>query len=525
MKKIADKIEQSLDTCEEARLPSGKQLAQQFNTSVFFIKKALVLLQEKGLITLEAKKRPLINRHQVDTSIKSIPSSFERMYQELLSLIEKGYYAIGTTLPRQKELSHQFGCSQSIVNQVIKQLMSKQLLYKHQNSFIIGTNPREPLSHFGYSTLLIICRKKHFWEYLYYNDWHGPYFQGFVEEAEKNNIRLKAFEWGDFKALPEFDSALKKEIKSLGGRYIGALVYCNTNAKEDWLTQIRAILKSYSKKSIWYGRDAKFLPNEMQGHHCNCLLNETHIAQEMVKTVWNLGYRKVVHAYEGDEQWVEQRINELSYQFEKHPVSISFESIKHITHAIDEETAKVYAEEFEELELRLKENKKIHRGFAGRLKSVLQNLKRYCLKNKIKLNKFFYSYLNHLHKYDESVIKSTKLFLSGRILINILGSDEPTLLMSPNDAQAKSFHLKWLNDFDLKLGKDVHLISFDNKFRSSLSELSTLDPGLKELGYRSFHYILGDIPIKPDEANVLYAHPKFINKGSVQSLNSKAVPF
>lgn len=89
-------------------------------------------------------------------------------------------------------------------------------------------------------------------------------------------------------------------------------------------------------------------------------------------------------------------------------------------------------------------------------------------------------------------------------------------IIAPNDNIGRIF-LVALSRIGIRIPQRISLISFDNWFCFSFIPLTTIDSGLRELGYKAFHALCGDIQPKSDEKGVS-TNPMIEERGSVASL-------
>ena len=67
----------------------------------------------------------------------------------------------------------------------------------------------------------------------------------------------------------------------------------------------------------------------------------------------------------------------------------------------------------------------------------------------------------------------------------------------------------------IRPGRDLSLLSFDNRPEFSLYPLSTVDIGFANLGYRLAHLCVGDVPVQADAGRVIRARPVLVDRGSL----------
>jgi hypothetical protein len=87
-------------------------------------------------------------------------------------------------------------------------------------------------------------------------------------------------------------------------------------------------------------------------------------------------------------------------------------------------------------------------------------------------------------------------------------------VICPNDLIGRGF-LRWLRTLAIDVPGGCSVISFDNRLQSMPIELTSVDPGFELLGYRGFHAILGDVPVRRDRNGVITAEPRVNDRVSV----------
>lgn len=89
-----------------------------------------------------------------------------------------------------------------------------------------------------------------------------------------------------------------------------------------------------------------------------------------------------------------------------------------------------------------------------------------------------------------------------------------TALIAPNDHWAIHYW-KELHSSGVRIPQDISLLSFDNVSELKPYPIATIDFGMSLLGYRIFHCILGDVPIKCSAPGRLVGQCQLINNGSL----------
>jgi hypothetical protein len=90
-----------------------------------------------------------------------------------------------------------------------------------------------------------------------------------------------------------------------------------------------------------------------------------------------------------------------------------------------------------------------------------------------------------------------------------------TALVAPNDTICRFHHQRWIASAGITCPRNLSLIAFDNSMRFYFSNLTSVDPGFGELGFRAFHLINGDIPLLSHDHEVV-TRPFAVDNGSVE---------
>ncbi len=89
-----------------------------------------------------------------------------------------------------------------------------------------------------------------------------------------------------------------------------------------------------------------------------------------------------------------------------------------------------------------------------------------------------------------------------------------TAIIAPNDEMAIRYYLS-SNRAGKAIPRDISMVSFDNRYTLKPFPISSVDFGLEFLGYQSFHYIYGVIPIHAGKRNQLFGLNRLHDSGSI----------
>jgi DNA-binding LacI/PurR family transcriptional regulator len=90
-----------------------------------------------------------------------------------------------------------------------------------------------------------------------------------------------------------------------------------------------------------------------------------------------------------------------------------------------------------------------------------------------------------------------------------------TAVVAANDKAARNYIMRSLAELGIRVPEDVSLLSFDNQFRETCAPPTTVDFGFFDLGYKSFHALVGDVPVSINRHNEIRAIPFIVDRDTV----------
>jgi DNA-binding LacI/PurR family transcriptional regulator len=76
-------------------------------------------------------------------------------------------------------------------------------------------------------------------------------------------------------------------------------------------------------------------------------------------------------------------------------------------------------------------------------------------------------------------------------------------------------YLWWADAAGIEVPRHLSIVAFDNVGESEALPLTTVDFGFARLGYLAAHVLIGDIPVRADEAGNIPGTCTLIDRGSV----------
>jgi len=99
-------------------------------------------------------------------------------------------------------------------------------------------------------------------------------------------------------------------------------------------------------------------------------------------------------------------------------------------------------------------------------------------------------------------------------MVDDLLTRKESVWLMPNDRYAVRVW-KILQIREIRVPRDLSLLSFDNLAERKPFPISTIDFGMSLLGYQILHWILGDVPIRLSRKGMLCGNPKLVDEGSL----------
>jgi DNA-binding LacI/PurR family transcriptional regulator len=106
------------------------------------------------------------------------------------------------------------------------------------------------------------------------------------------------------------------------------------------------------------------------------------------------------------------------------------------------------------------------------------------------------------------------LFRQVPSLAQIVRDGTATAVIAPNEWSAIQYY-HWFHEAGISVPAELSLVSFDKHLTFDHHRLSTVDPRVEELGYRTAHVFMGDIPVKADRRGNMLNEPQFVDRGTL----------
>jgi DNA-binding LacI/PurR family transcriptional regulator len=100
------------------------------------------------------------------------------------------------------------------------------------------------------------------------------------------------------------------------------------------------------------------------------------------------------------------------------------------------------------------------------------------------------------------------------VLYEYLARRKVTALVAPCDYDGRYLY-GWLLLAGYRPGLDLSLVSFDNAWAAQQFPVSSVDFGFELLGYKAFHLIYGDVPVRKTGSGEVSAEAFVTERGSI----------
>jgi DNA-binding LacI/PurR family transcriptional regulator len=518
---IARRIEQDLESIAGPHLPSTRMLARNYGISRQTVNKALEILGQKGIVSVIAKKRPLIVSRQLTAGITTVPAE-ETLYRWIRSQITRGDLIAGKRLPKLDFFKYESGLSHHSIRKILNRLCHEWLVHSLGRKYIAGP-PRmhERLKVVPATQGLIFICGDFPWQDLCSEKWHVPFADGFMKECENYGIRLVFIPREEIDSRQRQSRRRKESARSMAARYsestyLGALVYCASPEPRphagiiSWLAPLGRPIVIYD----FSGRDTveKYdTPSVVR-----CRYSDRSNAFSVISYLRSKGHRHIGYIKTGNEEWQQLRLENFREAAHPQPPDSSIITIdtdpqhrpipdeKHFRRMVENGVAKRIPVISEALRLTQKKT-------TGRQSVTLATIQ-----------EDSFAILSR-DCCDFASGKEPRV-LTSRVceglaaalrLADFFTERAVTAVIAPNDAIALNQVLPWLRSIGLTVPEHISLIAFDNQDRAFLQPLTTVDFGFGALGFQAFHAITGILPVDRTSQGDILATPRILERGSV----------
>ncbi len=512
-KKIASRIEHT----KHSVLPPAKKLAEELGVSYSSVLKALVILENRGIVRCRrGKPTEILKTYNLNLSEIEPPSAASKLAQKLWQRIASGHYQTGVPFPSSSYLTREFRVSSHTLQEAFAQLETQKRIHREGTRWVVGPeivteNVACGDSRSAPTIVVVLPGTLRYWQF-----YSHPHFQQFVTiwniELQKSGFRQHLVIANLDQKQPSFattgiDNA-ERLIRDLGENYRGALV--NISGDTENLGMWLRVLCKFDAPVVYYdstGQGGEFVRGKdgLTDSFFRLYFDEYEAIRLALQTFADQGHRTVgfpniarhmVPAWhsqygrfrdkagssqdrpttaDGKTYWTSRRIEYASSTAALLKPSIDVRSAMH-------------SESFWAFGMKGNE-----RPFSERVATSLN------VNSDVRIH---------------NVRNASQALLQGTPSLVSLLREGVTAILALNDAMALDYH-EWFRAVGIEIPDKISLMSFDNRSESVVAPISTIDFGFYRLGFLAAHLFLRDMPIRTDHRGWLRGHCSFIDRGSV----------
>ncbi len=493
---------------------------KRYAGSLRVVRAALYRLRERGDLTFS---QGTLIRTIADTTLnasgthgrqKQKDPIHVRLANEIQESIADGEYRAGETLPKSSYLAAVRHMSRNTVLKAYRELERRGFAAKEGMSYVVGNKKRNGAAGQTrpVSVVLILSANEHTWYGLYTSARTEQFCRVFLSEAERTNVRI----------ILHTGAACRDLIANLGIRYRGALL---VGSREEVVNMLDSVSSLFPAKQsiVWFDRNDEGVPPALSGRILSSRYDESAAAETAVRYILNRSHRKAVYVYRTDsDPWVLKRFELLRKAAVEtgNTLSIDGFGLGSIPGAeksgILDRLTSVDHGMVQMAWRRMNREKDAILGKYGELVPV--SLRRSIHAHFMALH---FAYVSGTrNELEPQHARYVRILHAAWGILPVLEDPDLTMLLSPNDTYARGELLPNLRLLEIPPTR-VSLLSFDNYVRDGRTPLTSVDFGMGGLGYRSFHAIIGDVPVRTTRRNEISARPLVVERGSVVDRNGE----
>lgn len=514
---IADHIRKLLLLTPESTLPSATTFARHFRCSTKKVLEAFAILREEGCLDYAPGRRAVIrNRRLSDPPRKA--NATDALYEKIRNRIEAGRYRPGMCLPKVDHWVIEDNVSNHTVLKAYNRLIEDKLLRKTGRSWIVGS-PVTESNHRSRPVILVVEPIGGIWGALL-TEQTSQFVSSFIQEAENAQIFLAGtarFIQSSKRGEPDQSRATATYARELGDRYLGSLLVGDRrqfNRIGESPEKFVEALVPLGKPIIWFDRLREGITDPVPRRlFRRAVFSEKGMVRAAVQHLVDRGYHRIGYVQpQTPPKWVACRrkllIRELS------SIDLQYncpeESVQRLGLNTSSDTEDFIRRTWSEPNSR-----------AGR---ILRNLFIPSDRPSSEKIRSTAKLIHHLainpETFEAPHSEDTREQMTSTDLLQNLGNgliflldDHVDCLVIPRDRMLHTFYPR-LAGLGIMIPRDIAMVSFDNDSETALMPIDTVDNDARGIGYRAFHTIRNDLPLRKSSSGDIEATPFVVSRGS-----------
>ncbi len=517
VREITDHIRKFLFLTPESTLPSATAFARHFRCSTKKVLEAFAILREEGSLDYAPGRRAVIrNRRLSDTTRKA--NATDALYEKIRNRIEAGRYRPGMCLPKVAHWVIEENVSNHTVLKAYNRLIQDKLLRKTGRSWVVGSPVVE--SHYRSRPVILVVEPiGGIWGALL-TEQTSQFVSSFIQEAENAHVFLAGtarFVQGWKRGEPNQSRVTATYARDLKDRYLGSLLVGDRrqfNRIGESPERFLEALAPLGKPIIWFDRLEEgitgTLPRKL---FRRAVFSEKGMVSAAVQHLSDKGYRRIGYVQQPiPPEWVTRRRELLIRESSSVGIQYSYpeESVQRLGLHTKDGAEHFILRTFTEPNSRA--GRIIHTIFpppnrpsSERIRSVAE---------------FIHDLAVNPEKFEASGSQDARKQAAPTDFLQNLGEgfiflldDHVDCLVIPRDRMLHTFYPR-LAGLGIMIPRDIAMVSFDNDSETALMPIDTVDNDARGIGYRAFHTIRNDLPLRKSSSGDIEAKPFVVSRGS-----------
>jgi DNA-binding transcriptional regulator YhcF (GntR family) len=472
---------------------TAAQLAACHGVSRLTALRALRILRDDGLLDF-GRGRGIRIPHRPDTPVPGLrrtrTRSWERCAAAISEKINTGTWRAGTQLPKMSYFTETLHVSRTSVERALQRLADESVVYKSGKAWLAGPRVRRPSGRIPYNPPVVVLLQSHEeqWVDMYGKGEWQRFVDAFTTEAESYGVQLLPVMKGPSGNQRLFSvgrDQIARQIRVLGRRYLGTLLLPGTEPQgelEWWQYMCRfgkPVMRLYGPGVTYHNwRDPLAL---------TCMVGrwgplKYHGAAAVVADLLrSLGHERVdLPFFEDDDADVTE---DTAYQMYRYGIYKQGQVGVHGPVLGERPHGRTLA--------RLSSNGP---GYARELLRVEGDgpLRR---------------------RWQRLTATERNLVRDSEVLRPLVESGATAIVAATDWIARRTFY--WCRAAGVRIPRDISLVSFENTVAIKPYPITSIDLGQRRLGYKTFHYLFGHVPVKPTKYQQLWGGTSINHTASV----------
>lgn len=509
---------------EDYILPSLKELAVKCGVSKKKLRAVLEVLKEEKVVNFWRGSHIYICNYKKKPSKKC---TSELLYNSIKMKIVDGTLRFGDELPKRELLIREYHVSPNTITKVCERLESELFIQRKGRKFIIGNKRDIDIRLKSFQSLVIIIAKSEAtWNDLESSPRTRFFVQGFLDNAERRNIRLilATQKTSPYQFHTLTISELGVYITQIKDNFLGFLLVVSLSEMPDF-KEVLSQLSSFKKPIVWFDRNGDGAQVQIDKQNVfRCSYNENNMVHAALEHLHSRKHSKILFYMKEREGWQQTRFIKLVQEaalinptsmiiphFDWNPFEHRYPVSYGVYDVLQEVLEKNWFGAGHALQWFVEKKSLLLNTFSefAPLENPDSKFNGYCAFMSAKPAK--------VNDFISEAINQGKKIWPVLGLFKILNDRSITAILVANDSLAVERVIPHIQRLSLPTPQRISILSFDNLFRTSYMKINSVDPNFNQLGFTALQ-LLYDPAMYNENDNIIYNKPYVVDYGSVRKM-------